>query len=124
MLKFFENKRRISFLTTILIAIAIFFFSSIPGNSDMGIPEINILSIFYHFSIFFLLNFFLLTSFHGKQKPKLKYIAFAICITIIYAFLDELHQTFTPYRNPTLFDIIIDSIGILFSSIIYLKTKN
>jgi len=115
-------KRFFSISLTILIGIAIYQFSSIPGG--VGIPKVfNSQSIAYHFIIFFLFSFFLLVSIKGNKKITPKYIILTLTVSILYAFLDEYHQMFVPLRSPSMEDIMVDSIGI-FSSMIYLMTKN
>ena len=44
-----------------------------------------------------------------KQYNKKWYISLIICI--LYAISDEIHQGFTPGRNPQIFDVFIDNIG-------------
>ena len=47
----------------------------------------------------------------------------ALIITILYAISDELHQTFTPSREGTLRDVIIDSFGAGVSFWIYMSLR-
>jgi VanZ family protein len=44
--------------------------------------------------------------FKAKKERK-----FAFLFVVIYAFSDEIHQSFVPTREPTLRDIIIDCFG-------------
>ena len=39
-------------------------------------------------------------------------IRIATLLSLLYGFSDEIHQTFVPTRNGSLFDILVDSIGI------------
>lgn len=55
----------------------------------------------------------------GVNKPLAYYIA--IIIPFIYGASDELHQSFTPTRTPTIRDIVFDTIGA--SIAIYLLAK-
>lgn len=55
----------------------------------------------------------------GVNKPLAYYIA--IIIPFIYGASDELHQSFTPTRTPTLRDVFIDTFGA--SLAIYLMAK-
>ncbi len=52
-------------------------------------------------------------AFWATKKPKR-----AILISLIYAFLDEWHQSFTPGRSPRLVDVGFDAVGI---GLMYLK---
>jgi len=122
MIEWFEKKRALSFVFVILIASEIFFFSSISGGPPSPGPSIDV-SIIYHFSVFFLLNFFLLLSLNENGEIKIKYLVIASAISIIYSILDEVHQLFVPLRYAGLEDILTNNAGILLSSIVYLYSK-
>jgi VanZ family protein len=116
MIKWLEKHRILSLIITILIIIEIFYFSSLSfGKSTEGNPCIPTL---YHFTIFFLLNFFLLITIN--KNKKIKDLIIVPIISIIYALLDEFHQVFVPSRTFSIQDILIDTAGILLSAIIYL----
>ena len=122
MIKWLENNRGFSVIFVILIAAEIFFFSSISGGPPSP-ASINV-SIIYHFSVFFLLNFFLLTSLNKNGEIKIKYLIIASMLSIFYSVLDELHQLFVPLRHAGLGDILTNSVGILLSNLVYLYYKN
>ncbi len=104
----------------ILIAVEIFFFSSIDSISNQrGIIP---LSVIYHFIVFFLFTFFLFITIKGNKKIKVRYIFIALIISILYAFLDEIHQTFIPGRNASINDILTDLTGSVISIAIYSYT--
>lgn len=44
--------------------------------------------------------------------PVYKKLLIALIITLLYAVIDEIHQTFVPTREGTVRDVLIDSIGI------------
>ena len=120
MIIWLEKHKNISLILTLLIAVEIFFFSSIPGGkTGGGIPYI---SIIYHFSVFFLFNFFLLTTL-SRNNLKTKKLFTALSISTVYAILDELHQLYVPMRNASPIDFIIDFIGIIAATIIFIWTK-
>lgn len=48
-----------------------------------------------------------------SRKIKLKNIVIAISIGILNAILDEIHQFFSDGRTPQLFDVIVDTLGIV-----------
>ena len=117
MIAWFEKNGWISWIITIVIAGLIFYFSSLtfPAGSGSGS---NIYSIFYHIIIFFLFALFLSISLvKGKIK---KDIILAIAIGIVYGISDEIHQLFVPGRSSAIFDVFLDSFGILTASVIYL----
>jgi len=123
MIKWFEGNRNFSIIIFILIAVEIFFFSSISG----GIPGPGTalkISMIYHFSVFFLLNFFLLISLNGKNGVKIKYLIMASIFSVIYSLLDEIHQLFVPFRYADLGDILTNNAGIFLSILVYAYSKN
>jgi hypothetical protein len=114
-----EKKSKISWTITILIAITIFYISSITSLPG-GVQSTNVRAILYHILAFFGLAFFLLISLtKGKYKS---FILLAILIAIIYAITDEIHQLFVPGRHGSISDVITDTIGIIFATMIYTIT--
>ncbi len=61
-----------------------------------------------------LLIFFALRSAHNFNFKKALIIS--LILTVLYAFSDEAHQYFVPERQARLFDVGVDSLGTLFSS--------
>lgn len=126
MLSYFEKKRLISLIITIVLAVEIFLFSNISTLEGI-ITGLNI-ATFYHFGVFFMFTFFLLITLKGKNKLNKKYFLIATLISIFYAITDEFHQLFVPGRVTSPKDILIDSIGSLSSIILFFfidkKTKN
>jgi len=121
MIRWLEKNRGISFILTILIAIEIFYVSSIPGNIVTGkniwIPRA------YHFIVFFLFSFFVFITIKGNKKIKSNYLLIVLIISISYAILDEIHQMFVPFRESSIKDILTNTIGIFSSIILYLYTN-
>ncbi len=118
MIIWLEKRKIASLIFTLLIAIEIFFFSTI--SFAPGKRAIISLTTLYHFIVFFLFSFFLFTTIKGKGKIKTKHILIVFLISLIYAILDEFHQSFVPNRDASIKDILIDSLGIFTSMIIYL----
>lgn len=118
MINWLEKKRYAAIILTLLIALEIFYFSSISMTSSQ--VGIELIPIIYHLAVFFLFNFFLLISIKGNKKIKISYVILALGISIIYALSDEFHQIFVPFRNASIQDILIDTIGIFLSTIFIL----
>jgi len=116
MIKRFEENRKFLLVFVIIIALEIFLVSSIPGSAT---PSGLDLSILYHFTAFFLLNFFLLIAVGEREKIIGKRIILILVISLVYAILDELHQFFVPLRTPDIMDLLVDSAGIFLSLITY-----
>ena len=60
-----------------------------------------------HFFLFILLCV-------GYYKAT-KNIFYSVMLCVIYAVIDEFHQTFTPFRSSSTFDILVDVSGALIS---------
>lgn len=71
-----------------------------------------------HISEFFILNLLLFRAFQRKLPD------YAFLASLLFAFSDETHQLFTPGRGAKLTDVIIDSIGIVSSSLWLWKKKS
>jgi len=123
MIRWLEKNRGISIIFVILVAVEIFFFSSISGGALAPAPGISITPVIYHFSVFFLLNFFLLVSLNGKRNIEMRYLIIASVFSIIYSVLDEIHQLFVPFRYSDLGDVLTNNIGIFLSNLVYLYSK-
>jgi hypothetical protein len=100
-------------------------------NNDSRIRYINANSYYYvqfvlrklaHFFIFFLTTIIVITfrKWIGLYRSK-EWIIFPIMI--IWAVLDEFHQSFVPGRNPSLSDVLIDSSGIITAFMVYFGVR-
>ena len=118
MIRWFEEHNALSWVITILIAIIIFYLSTLSfGGGDGGIGTRSWMSIVYHIVIFFFLSLFLFISLIRGRNSKLFF--FSILILISYGILDEIHQFFVPGRFCTILDVGFDSIGILLAFMVY-----
>jgi len=117
MLRLLEKHNKLSWFFVIVIAIIIFYFSSLPSEKIPPFIGFNWQTTAYHFIIFFFLAFFLLPALVKGKKESLIFIA--IIIAIMYALLDEFHQLFVSGRVCAFSDFLIDSSGILLASFIY-----
>ena len=118
-----EKRRYVSLMMFLLIALEIFYISSLPGSR--GGAQIPLVAITYHFSVFFLFCFFLFFFIKGEKKVNSFYIIATLIFALVYAILDEFHQSFVPLRSPSIDDVLIDSIGMTLSLIIavYISKK-
>lgn len=76
-----------------------------------------------HFSIYTLLGLFMM-GIMTRTKLRDKW---RICITIgfgiLYAILDEFHQSFSPGRTPKITDVYIDTLGIVLGILLVLLMR-
>jgi asparagine N-glycosylation enzyme membrane subunit Stt3 len=105
---FFGKHKKISGIILILILGAMFYCSSLTGSSVHF--ESIYPSILYHFTIFFGFAFFLLAII-SDRKIKMDKVLIAIIVSLIVAILDEFHQSFVPFRDPSINDVLTDLIG-------------
>lgn len=113
MVLWIERKRRISFIVFLLVALEIFWISSIPGVK--GGAQLPLVAITWHFSAFFLFAFFFFFLLKGNKKITFSHIITTLIVSLIYAISDEFHQSFVPFRSPSVKDVMIDFIGLSFS---------
>lgn len=121
-IEFFEKHKRISFIFILFILAAMWYFSSLPGNST-SIPRFSWTPIVYHFAIFSSFAFFFLAII-TKKEIKIREFSITILISLIVAILDEFHQYFVPFRSVTIEDILIDMTGVISVTLICLLIKN
>jgi ABC-type enterochelin transport system permease subunit len=116
MIKILEENRWLAIILTLISASLIFYISSItfPAGDD----SLGIYAIIYHFTAFSYLTLFLLISL-TKGKLNKPLIIMGIILTLIYGISDEVHQLFVPGRFASIKDIIINSFGILLTSLAY-----
>jgi hypothetical protein len=121
MLKYLEKKYNLSLALAIVVALIIFYLSTLPSNVAEKIgPTFCLKPTIYHFFIFFLLAFFLSIYFLRGKPSRINYIYIVILISLFYAITDEIHQFFVPGRHASIIDILIDFAGVLAGSGLYL----
>ena len=66
-----------------------------------------------HFTEYAILAFLAARAFRTSPRPAIRQRWFLICATLIvvYALLDEFHQSFVPSRTPSIYDSLIDIAG-------------
>jgi VanZ family protein len=105
-----KREKRFYLIMTLLVAAVIFFSSTIQTTAGEK-TGLNLATL-YHFSVFFMLIFFLSLTLINKRLDR-KTIFIILLISLIYALSDELHQLFVPGRFCSLKDVLIDFIGSL-----------
>jgi len=100
----------------------IFIASSIPGEA---LPKISISDKIIHLVEYGILSWILGKALRTSQKEIFLKQAtlLAIIMTILYGISDELHQAFVPWRNPDIYDVVVDGIGAILAQVISLKRK-
>lgn len=115
-----------SMTATVLWVVLIFLLSSIPGQY-LG-PDtlaLYLLQKIGHVVLFGVLSVLFLSVCQGlcemrQTQPSSYYLSFLLAL--LFAILDELHQTFTLGRHPSIVDVAIDAFGAaVFLGIAYLR---
>jgi len=104
----------------------IFYFSSLPDLKSGFEPTIDfILRKAAHMIEFGILAcLFLRIGFCHEKSENMKYIfLLAILFSILYAVTDEYHQSFVAGREMAVRDILIDGVGTVLGSSLYLLFK-
>ena len=112
----------IKLVPAILIAILIFYFSSLPNPlppGPPGPPSLVDINLILHLCEFAGLSFF--AAYGYFHKFNMKYV---ISFTVVYAIMDEIHQYFVPNRYFDIFDVVIDIIGVVIGFLVFLLIKN
>lgn len=104
-----------SWLPAILWAVFIFILS---GRSSLGFGVLQIgeweivFRRFFHLAEYFILTLFLMRGFLGYNLSFKKALIFSIVFAGLYAFSDEIHQSFVPGRSARMTEFIVDIIGV------------
>ena len=117
-------KRYFFAITAVIWMFMIFTLSSMPAD-QLG-PDTGIVNFFKkigHVLIFGVLATLYLWSFKGGKslaETSLPRFALSFILTVLYAFSDEYHQSFTPGRHAAVKDVVIDACGaIIFLGSLY-----
>jgi len=120
-----RENRLLNWIALIIWMGMIFYLSSIPNLKISEGLEDLILRKIAHFVEFFILALLWFKALRVTKKnlSKLNIIFLSCCFSIIYAILDEFHQSFVPTRCASIIDVFIDSLGVLFFSLIAIRNK-
>ena len=85
-----------------------------PSTSPETLAVVNVITRkIAHFTEYAILGFLAARAFRTSPRPAISQRWFLICATIVivYALLDEYHQSFVPSRTASIFDSFIDMAG-------------
>ena len=119
--KFLEKHLKISVFILLVISFIIFYVSSLSFYS-LDNKELDIESVLYHFSVFFLFGLFLMICLVRGRNKEL--FSLAAILSLGYAVLDEFHQIFVPNRSASIGDVLVDMFGVVFAFLIYSISLN
>lgn len=76
-----------------------------------------------HFSIYTIGGFLIMNYYYGTDKKEYKKIIYSIIFGGSYAITDEIHQVFVPGRSGNIFDVGIDTLGVITGVLIYITFR-
>jgi VanZ family protein len=106
------KRKNLEVVVLVLWCAVIFFFSNIP-NLSSGLEQDFMLRKMAHMSEFFILTLLFWFVVRRKKAGQTLTILTAFFFSFDYAIFDEIHQLFIRGRSGNIFDVGIDSIGIL-----------
>lgn len=77
-----------------------------------------------HYTIYTIGGFLIMSYTYSMEKTKKQKILYSLLFGIFYAVTDEIHQYFVPGRSARVFDVGIDTLGVLTGILIYLGTMS
>ena len=103
-------------LLPLLYMIAIWVMSSLPDDVIMDLPSSTVdrfIKEALHLVEFAILYMLFVAAFAANHKLTKKVSLVAAIAACLFGILDEIHQSFVPYRSATMIDVVKDIIGVL-----------
>lgn len=78
-----------------------------------------------HFTEYTILGFLAARAFRTSKRPAInsRWFMISLTIVVVYALLDEYHQSFVPTRTGTIYDSLIDIAGGLTALLVVKKKR-
>jgi hypothetical protein len=99
----------------VLVMTVIFIASATPGSDlpGFGIWDLIAKKGGHMFGYALLASAYFHALNKGKGITRGQFLG-ALCLAFLYAITDEFHQRFTPGRTPSIYDVLIDTLGAVF----------
>jgi VanZ family protein len=110
--------RRLWWIATAIVAVAITALSSIPAD-DLARTGIKVWDKAAHAGVWSVLAYCLRRAL-GRGRMR---TALAIALAIAYGALDELHQSVTPGREMSGWDVLADAVGACFGALLASRSR-
>ena len=110
-----RHTEKVLYLMTIGYMAVIFHLSSLQSIDQPGpfkdFPSVDKLE---HLSEFFILGLLMFLSFHFTRSTRIRRYDWMLALycSLLYALMDEVHQSFVPGRSPDMIDLLADGAGI------------
>jgi len=107
--------KRLRWIPVIAYAALIFYLSSRPWPTQAYLPPGTDKVI--HFAIYFFLGFGLVWAFRATHLKFSHHLMWMAALTgFLYGISDEIHQSFVPGREASVFDAVADGVGSVFGA--------
>lgn len=103
-------------LLPLLYMIAIWVMSSLPDDVILNLPSSTVdhfIKEALHLVEFAILYMLFVAAFAANHKLTARLSLYVAIFTCLFGIVDEIHQSFVPYRSATLIDVVKDIIGVL-----------
>lgn len=116
-------------IVTVIWMMVIFGLSELPASATgPSTPFFKIITKLLHFIVFGILAVLYLLSLKRDRSIRQlgpTFFIFSFVLTVLYAVIDEYHQTFSLGRTPSVGDVFLDSCGaFLFLGTVYVLKKS
>ncbi len=119
------NKKTCILIVPVVIYSALIYYLS--NQSRLPMPDIGILGWdkLMHFVAYFIYGICMqLAVIASLVKKSEKYQIFiVVLLSSLFAFSDEIHQSFVPGRDADIYDVLADLLGILTSMLLFKRTE-
>lgn len=108
-----KNRRFFWLWSPLIIYMAFMWFLSSQSGDKIQLALIPFLDKVLHFLEYLIFGFLVarVISLSETRKDRIRLLISVVVIALIWGAIDELHQSFVPLRDASLFDLIADCIG-------------
>lgn len=99
----------------------IFYLSSLSSLPE-EVPSFWGLDKIIHFIEYYIFGYLIFRCFAGRESgtfAERRAILWTIGIGVFYALTDEWHQAFVPGRDPSIWDVFFDALGVTFATLTF-----
>jgi len=94
------------------------------NNKEYNLEEIHrtemVIRKLAHYTIYMVGGFLIMNYAYSTSQTRKKQICWSLFFGMFYAITDEIHQYFVPGRSARIFDVGIDTLGVITGVLIYM----
>jgi VanZ family protein len=116
----FDRERWLFYWMPLFAYCALVFVLSARSKAVSG-PDIPSGDQILHVIQYSILGFLMVRAFFSLQRPRCKVVLLiiSVCVSVLFAFSDELHQLFVSGRTASLADVMADGVGAAIGTVAY-----